>query len=158
MPDLTESTVVIDALPGTVVGVIADFETYPEWAREVQRVEVLSHEGDGWADRVRFEMNAGILKDTYVLDYAWEIGNAGVGSMSWEMVESKALRALSGSYEIVEHDRGTLLTYRLTVVPQVPMLGALRRKAEKMIVATALTALQKRAVQVHTLRQSGESE
>jgi hypothetical protein len=35
MADRTESSIVIDAPPGEVLDVIADFEAYPEWAGEV---------------------------------------------------------------------------------------------------------------------------
>jgi hypothetical protein len=37
------------------------------------------------------------------------------------------------------------VTYRLTVDVKIPMLGLLKRKAEKGIIETALTELKKRA-------------
>ena len=69
MADRTESSIDIAATPGEVLDVIADFESYPEWATEVKKVQVLTEEGDGWADRVQFTLDAGAIKDTYVLDY-----------------------------------------------------------------------------------------
>lgn len=155
MPEVTHATTLIPVPAGAVIAVIADFDAYPCWAREVQSARVLSHEGDGWADRVRFEMDAGVLRDTYVLDYAWDIGRDGCGVVSWDIVESQAVRDLTGSYAVSRDDSGTKVTYRLTVTPQVPMLGALRRKAEQMIISTALTALRDRAIDTHTTDQAG---
>jgi hypothetical protein len=68
MADRTESSIDIDAKPGEVLDVIADFESYPEWATEVKAVTILTEEGDGWADQVQFTLDAGAFKDTYPLD------------------------------------------------------------------------------------------
>src|SRR5665647_3859841 len=68
MANRTESSTVIDAAPGAVLDVIADFDSYPEWAAEVRKVAVLSEDGDGWADLVEFTLDAGAIKDTYVLE------------------------------------------------------------------------------------------
>lgn len=144
MADRTESTVTIDAPPEAVLAVIADFEQYPSWATEVRDVEVLSHEGDGWPDRVRFVLDAGVIKDTYVLDYEWNITESGTGVVSWDLVEATTLRSLQGSYALEEENEGTRVTYRLTVDVAIPMLGMVKRKAERMIVDTALKNLKGR--------------
>lgn len=157
MPDRTESSVPIPAPPPHVVEVVADFPAYASWTREVKEAQVLSTEGDGWPDRVRFELDTGIIKDTYVLDYDWHIAHDGTGTVTWEMVEARTLRDLSGSYTITAAPSGTLVTYRLTLHPKVPMLGALRRKVEQMIVTSALQSLRDRVQQVHPARPEGET-
>ena len=144
MADRTESSIVIEAPPGTVLDVIADFEAYPEWAHEVKRTTVLSEEGDGWADRVEFTLDAGVLKDTYTLDYEWDIADDGTGVVSWSLVKATVLKAMDGSYTLAADRSGTRVTYRLAVDLTIPMLGLLKRKAEKAIVDTALTELKKR--------------
>jgi hypothetical protein len=68
MADRTQSSVDIAAEPGAVLDVIADFERYPEWAEQVQSCTVLSEDGDGWADQVEYVLDAGAVKDTYVLE------------------------------------------------------------------------------------------
>jgi hypothetical protein len=56
------------------------------------------------------------------------------------------LRGLDGSYELTAVKGGaTEVTYRLTVDVKIPMLGLLKRKAEKGIIETALGELKKRA-------------
>ncbi len=144
MADRTESSIGIDAPPGDVLDVIADFSSYPQWATEMKSVEVRSEDGDGWADQVEFTVDAGAIKDTYVLDYEWDVTEDGTGVVSWSLVQAGVLKAMNGSYTLVSHDKGTTVTYRLAVDVKIPMLGMLKRKAEKVIIDTALTELKKR--------------
>jgi len=143
MPSRTESSIHVGAAPGRVLDVIADFPAYPSWATDVKKVTVLSEEGDGWADRVEFVLDAGVIKDTYVLDYSWEVEDDGTGVVSWQLVKATVLRAMNGSYTLAPRKGGTLVTYRLAVDLNIPMLGLLKRKAEKVIVETALEELKK---------------
>ena len=144
MADRTESSIVIDAAPGEVLDVIADFEAYPEWANDVKEVRVLAEEGDGWADQVEFTLDAGAIKDTYVLDYEWDVVEDGTGVVSWALVSAQVLKAMNGSYTLATEGQGTKVTYRLAVDVKIPMIGLLKRKAEKVIIDTALKGLKKR--------------
>ena len=145
MADRTESSIDIAAKPGEVLDVIADFESYPQWATEVKKVQVLTEEGDGWADQVQFTLDAGAIKDTYVLDYEWDVRKNGTGVVSWQLVEASVLKAMNGSYTLAAKGKdGTTVTYRLAVDVKIPMLGMLKRKAEKVIIDTALKELKKR--------------
>ena len=144
MAERTESNTIINAGPGAILDVIADFDSYPEWAGEVKKVAVISEDGDGWANRVEFTLDSGALKDTYVLEYDWDIAEDGTGVISWTLVSSHVLKALSGSYTLEGKDTDTVVTYRLSVDVKIPMLGMLKRKAEKVIIDTALKALKKR--------------
>lgn len=143
MADQTESSVVIDSAPGTVLDVIADFERYPEWAAAVKEVEVLERQSDGRAARVRFTLDAGAVRDTYSLDYTWNFATDGTGELSWKLDQSGVMRAMDGCYQLTGSGGGTQVTYRLAIELRMPMLGMLRRKAEKTIIDTALTELRK---------------
>jgi carbon monoxide dehydrogenase subunit G len=144
MAERTESSIDIDATPGAVLDVIADFDSYPSWAGEVKKVAVLSEDGDGWADQVEFTLDAGAIKDTYVLDYDWDVSEDGTGVVSWSLVSAQVLKAMNGSYTLRGDGDGTTVTYRLAVDVKIPMLGMLKRKAEKVIIDTALKELKKR--------------
>ena len=147
MADRTESSVVVQAAPADVLAVIADFGAYPEWTGAVKQAEVLSKGRGGKAKQVRFVLDAGAIKDTYTLAYTWEVAPTGTGSVSWELVEAETvLKALDGSYTLAGDKAGpTTVTYQLTVDVRIPMLGMLKRKAEKSIISTALQELKKRA-------------
>jgi ribosome-associated toxin RatA of RatAB toxin-antitoxin module len=144
MADRTESSIVVDASPGEVLDVIADFEAYPEWAGEVKAIRVLAEEGDGWADQVEFTLDAGAIKDTYVLDYEWDVVEDGTGIVSWSLVSAQVLKSMDGSYTLAAQGTGTKVTYRLAVDVKIPMIGLLKRKAERRLTDTALKDLKKR--------------
>ncbi|MFI7589465.1 SRPBCC family protein [Spongisporangium articulatum] len=145
MADRTESSIVVAAAPAAVLDVIADFESYPEWTGAVKQVEILEALPDGRGKRVRFALDAGAIRDTYVLDYDWGVDDSGVGALSWTLEESTVLRALNGTYELSDAPGGaTNVRYELSVDLRIPMLGMLRRKAERTIIDTALSELKKR--------------
>jgi len=145
MTDSTSSSVHIAAEPGAVLDVIADFEAYPDWADQVKTVKVLSEDGDGWADQVEYVLDAGAVKDTYVLEYDWDgIAEDGSGAVSWHLVRAGVLKALDGSYTLTGNDGGTQVDYSLAVDVKIPMIGMLKRKAEKVIIDAALKELKKR--------------
>ena len=65
---------------------------------------------------------------------------------SWTLVEATMLKVMDGSYTLTALEDGTTeVVYDLTVDVKVPMLGMLKRKAEKVIIDTALRDLKKRA-------------
>jgi ribosome-associated toxin RatA of RatAB toxin-antitoxin module len=144
MADRTESRITIQARAAAVLDVIADFDAYPEWTGAVKQTETLVTDADGWAEQVRFVLDAGAIKDTYTLGYDWDVDQDGSGTVSWHLVEGQMLKAMEGSYELRSSGDGTDVTYRLAVDLKIPMLGMLRRKAEKVIIETALNELKKR--------------
>jgi ribosome-associated toxin RatA of RatAB toxin-antitoxin module len=141
MAEQTSSSITIAAAPATVMAVIADFESYPAWATGVKETEVLSSNSDGRAEQVRFVLNAPPIKDTYTLDYDW----TGDKQVSWKLVEASVLKALDGQYALTPAGEAqTEVTYRLRVDVAIPMIGMLKRRAEKVIIDTALKGLKQR--------------
>ena len=145
MADTTESSIVILAEPGAVLDVIADVEAYPDWAKEIKSVEILTEEGDGWPDRVTYTMDAGVIKDTYTLDYDWDVDEDGTGKVSWHLVQATVLKTMEGTYTLESTGEGAAAVgYKLVVDLKIPVLGMLKRKAERVIIETALKDLKKR--------------
>lgn len=144
MADRTVSSIVIDAAPDAVLEVIADFEKYPDWTGAVKQVTVLEQLPDGRGSKVRFVLDAGAIRDTYVLQYTWDFAEDGTGTLSWGLIESTVLKALDGAYALTAVDGRTDVRYSLAVDLRIPMLGMLRRKAEKAIIDAALNELKKR--------------
>ncbi|OIV35615.1 cyclase [Mangrovactinospora gilvigrisea] len=141
MVDSTRSSIAIDAAPARVMAVIADVATYPEWAGEVKEAEVLSSHDDGRADRVRFVLEAGPIRDEHVLRYSWD----GERRARWKLESSQVLRALNGAYTLAPgFDGTTQVSYELTVDLKVPLLAIIKRKAEKRIIDQALSGLKRR--------------
>ncbi|GAB2680263.1 SRPBCC family protein [Thalassiella azotivora] len=144
MAERTESSIHVEASPSDVLAVIADLASYPEWAGDVKSVEVLQSRGRR-PSTARFVVDSGPIKDTYVLDYTWPAGRSGEGVVSWTLAEEGSIiTRLDGDYELAADGGGTTVTYRLAVDVRIPMLGMLKRKAEKVIIDTALKELKKR--------------
>jgi ribosome-associated toxin RatA of RatAB toxin-antitoxin module len=137
----TTSSIVISAEPSEVMAVIADFPAYPQWAQGVKKAEPLEEEADGRASQVYFELDASPIKDQYTLAYDWKSDE----SVTWRLVEGRMLKAMDGAYVLRPEGNGaTEVTYRLAVDISIPMIGMLKRKAEKVIIDTALKGLKKR--------------
>jgi len=141
MADLASSTITIEASPEQVLAVIADIDSYPEWTGQIKSAQVVQTDGEGRPAQARFVMDAGVLKDEYTLAYTWD-----ATGVSWELVgKSQVQKSQVGSYRLAPTGSGTEVTYRLAVDISMPMLGMFKRKAEKMIMDTALKELKKRA-------------
>ncbi|MGW0789413.1 SRPBCC family protein [Streptomyces sp. NPDC002911] len=146
MAEHTSSSITIEAAPADVMGVIADFARYPEWTGEVKESEILATDDQGRAEQVRLVLDAGAIKDDHVLAYTWNSPY----EVSWTLVKSQMLRALDGSYALAPLGDGdrTEVTYRLAVDVKIPLLGMIKRKAEKVIIDRALAGLKKRVESV----------
>jgi uncharacterized membrane protein len=140
MAEQSTQSIVIDAPASDVMAVIADFPSYPQWVAAVKKVEVEETGADGRARRVHFVLDAGAVKDDYVLEYVWE----GDRAVSWNLVKGQMQKRQEGSYMLAETDGRTEVTYRITIDLSIPMLGMIKRKAEKVILDTALKELKKR--------------
>ena len=144
MADSTKSSVTIKAAPAEVLDVIADFDGYPEWTGQIKHAEVLAEDEQGWPEQVRMTLDAGVIKDTYTLAYSWNVEEDGTGVVSWQLVKSAILKSLDGVYRLTGAGETTEVTYELSVDLSIPVIGMLRRKAEKTIIETALKGLKKR--------------
>lgn len=141
MAEQTSSSIAISADPAVIMGVIADFDAYPAWVQGMKKVEVVEEGPDGRAEQVHFELEASPIKDSYTLSYDWK----GDQSVTWTLVQGKMLKAMDGTYELDPRSSGsTEVTYTLAVDISIPMIGMLKRKAEKVIIDTALKGLKKR--------------
>jgi hypothetical protein len=142
MADRTSASIVTSAPRGAIMAVIADFGAYPEWATGVRSAEVVEPGPGGLPRRVRFVLDAGLIKDSYVLAYEWD-ADCGV---SWELAEAGTMvTEMSGAYLLADEGSGTRVSYELAVGTRMPMIGMMKRRAEKTIIGTALKGLKNRA-------------
>jgi uncharacterized membrane protein len=140
MADQSTQSIVVDAPAAEVMAVIADFPAYPTWVSAAKRVEVVQTGPDGRARRVHFVLDAGAVKDDYVLDYTWD----GDRRVDWTLVQGQMQKRQDGSYSLAESAGATTVTYSIAIDLSIPMLGLIKRKAEKVILDTALKELKKR--------------
>ncbi len=142
MVDQASSSIGINATPAQIIDVIADFASYPEWAGYIKSAEVVSQDDNGRPEDVHFMLDAGLVKADYTLRYEWDVDDD-EASVKWEL-RSGSLKRNDGSYDIHATDNASEVVYNLAVDLGVPMLGMFKRKAEKVIMDTALTELKRR--------------
>lgn len=144
MADQTTSSILITAGPARVMDVIADFASYPGWAKGVKSATVLSRHEDGRAGEVAFVLDAAPIQDEYTLSYDWDDDS----QVTWSLIRAKMLKAMEGAYILRPRGGSTEVTYRLAVDLSIPMIGMLKRKGERVIIDTALKGLKQQVESV----------
>lgn len=130
----------VDAPPEAVFAAAADFERYPEWAADVKAVQVLARDDDGRPTEVEFRAAAMGRSMTYTLAYDYREAPA---AFSWRLVRGDLVRRLEGTYRFDLDDGGTRVTYELAVDLAIPLPGLVKRRAQSLIVGTALKRLKR---------------
>ena len=130
----------ISAAPHEVYAVIADLDTYPEWADDVVRTEVIERDGD-LPRVVEFEVDARIAMVHYVLEYQHDPPYR----VRWRLLEGELLRRLDGSYRLApDEGTGTNVRYELDTELALPLPAYVQRRAAQAILDTGLEGLRRR--------------
>jgi hypothetical protein len=157
MADYSSRSIAVDAPAARVASVICDFDRYPEWTGAVRSAQVLQRYPDGRARQVRFVLDAGPVRDDYVLAYEYRDDLTRIG---WHLVAPSTMqKAQTGSYDLADNGDGTCtVTYTLEVDLAIPMLGMFRRKAERVIMDTALKELKRQVESLPADPEGGVDE
>lgn len=136
----THSSIVIDSDIDTIMDVIADVEAYPEWISGIERVILEEvYEEDERPASATFYASLSGMKGYYTVEYDWEDSE-----VTWHLTDADFLKDLHGVYTCTPVDEGIEVDYGLEMVLSVPVVGALRRRAEKVVVNSALKGLKRR--------------
>ena len=141
MTDSASERIRIDAPADRCFDVAVDYESYPEWLRDVKEAKILESDSEGRGLRVEYRAAALGKSIRYVLAYDY---SAAPGSFSWQFVEGDMLRRLDGSYTF--ESEGPALTrvqYDLEVELAMPLPGLVKRRAAGLIMGSALKELKK---------------
>lgn len=142
MADQATQRATIAASPERLFEVITDFERYPDWARDLKDVEVLSRDEDLRPVEVRYRAAAMGRSTSYVLRYDYSDAPR---SLSWKLVRGDIMRRLDGAYEFhpVDGDpESAEVVYNLAVELIVPLPTFVKRRAETKIMHNALRELK----------------
>lgn len=143
MAETARQSILIDAPPDRVAEVIRDFPRYPEWVSAMRSARVTGRGDDGLATEVCFVLDVGVFADEYTLRYSY---SEDLGHIEWCLTApSQTQKEQNGSYDIVPGpDGGSMVTYTLSIELSIAMLGMMKRKAQKMIMDSALRDLKRR--------------
>jgi uncharacterized membrane protein len=130
----------VDAPADRCWDVAVDFESYPEWVRDVREAKILERDDEGRGKRVEYRAAALGKSVRYVLDYDYSEAPT---AFSWKFVEGDMLRRLDGTYRFESEGASTRVHYDLSVELAVPLPGLLKRRAAGLIMGSALKELKK---------------
>lgn len=134
MAEQASQTTTIAASPERVWAIAADFERYPEWAKDVKDVVVRARDGEGRPLEVEFRASALGRSTHYTLGYDYSLAPQ---MLSWSLVRGDIMSTVDGTYHFAAtDDGGTEVRYDLTIELVVPLPGFVKRRAEVRILNT----------------------
>jgi len=145
MADQAIERTTVDASPERCLEVVLEFERYPEWAKDVKKVDVLQRDQEGRGTEVTFRTAAMGRSTTYTLAYEYRDDPIRV---EWKLLDGDIMRQLDGAYELAAADGDpdrTEVTYELVVELVIPLPGFVKSRGRSRIMHTALRELKARA-------------
>ena len=140
MTDTASERIRVEAPADRCYDVAVDFESYPEWVRDVKEAKILETDEEGRGKRVEFRAAALGKSIRYMLEYDF---SDAPHSFSWKFVDGDMLRRLDGTYRFEPDGDSTRVHYDLAVELAVPLPGLLKRRAAGLIMGSALKELKK---------------
>jgi uncharacterized membrane protein len=146
MTETASERIRVEAPADRCFDVAIDFESYPEWAKDVKSAKILDTDAEGRGTRVEYRAAALGKSIRYVLEYDYAEAPT---AFSWHFVEGDMLRSLDGTYRFeAEGDTSTRVHYDLAVEIGIPLPGLLKRRAAGLIMGNALKELKKQVERV----------
>ncbi|MFN8024358.1 MAG: SRPBCC family protein [Acidimicrobiales bacterium] len=134
MAEQASQTTTIAASPERVWAIAADFESYPEWAKDVKDVVVRARDGEGRPTEVEFRASALGRSTHYTLGYDY---SQAPDRLAWSLVRGDIMSTIDGAYVFSRlDDGGTEVRYDLVIELVVPLPGFVKRRAEVRILNT----------------------
>ncbi len=142
MAEIATETAQVNASLQKCLDVVTDIQRYPEWISDIKEVRILSTDSEGRPDEVTFRAAAFGRSTNYTLKYDYsELPS----KLRWVQTSGDHTNKLDGSYTFDETDSTTRITYELEAELKIPIPGFIKRRAETLIINSALRDLKARA-------------
>jgi len=120
----------IDAPPAVCFGAAAAIERWTEWARDLDRVEVLERGDHGRPEEARMVADLFGKEFDATLDFHHD---KAPDELRFSLVEARKLATLEGSFRFEPDSRGTRMAYRLHMVLVKPKAARIERMVSRKI-------------------------
>jgi ribosome-associated toxin RatA of RatAB toxin-antitoxin module len=110
-------TVEIDADAAVIMGIVADFERYPEWSDGVKGCWVLARYDDGRPSQLRLDTEVQGIAGTYIQ----AIYYPGANQIQTVMQQGDLFKKQDQLFSVVEVGASSLLTVDIDVEPSMPV-------------------------------------
>ncbi|MFC8178656.1 MULTISPECIES: SRPBCC family protein [Nocardiaceae] len=136
-----DTEVDIAAEPAAVLDVLMDVEGLPAWSPVHKKIEIIDRFDDGKPHHVKMSVSILGINDEQTVEYTWA-----EDKVVWDLVEGSQQKSQHGEYTLTPTDKGTHVTFSLTVDPKMPIPGFLVKKGTKTILAAATEGLRQQVV------------
>jgi len=120
----------IEAAPVVCFSAAADLERWTEWARDLERVDVLERAGNGRPSRARMVADLFGKEFDATVDFHHD---QAPDELRFSLVEARKLAVLEGSFRFELDRGGTLMRYRLRMVLVKPKAARIERMVSRKI-------------------------
>ena len=120
----------IEAAPDVCFSITADLERWTEWARDLERVEVLDRHAAGPPARARMVADLFGKEFDATVDFHHD---KAPDELRFTLVEARKLAALEGAFRFEPTSGGTRMSYRLHMVLVKPKAARIERMVSRKI-------------------------
>lgn len=121
---LVSKTVEVEAEAATILGIVADFEAYPQWNDEVKAVYILARYNDGRPSQLRIDTEIQGQRGTYIQAVYYP----SPAQIQTVMQQGDLFSKQHQMFSVVEMGPSSLLTVDLDVETSIPGVPALMVK------------------------------
>jgi ribosome-associated toxin RatA of RatAB toxin-antitoxin module len=120
----------VGTAPAVCCSAVADVERWPEWASDLERVEVLSRDDEGRPARVRMVADLFGKEFDATVDFHYD---RAPGELRFTLVEARKLASLEGAFGFQPQSSGTRVTYRFGLVLVKPKAPRIERMVSRKV-------------------------
>jgi ribosome-associated toxin RatA of RatAB toxin-antitoxin module len=139
----------VEASPAVCYAAVADLERWTEWARDLERVEVLARDDGGRPSQTRIVADLFGKEFDAIVDFHHD---KAPDELRFTLVEARKLASLEGSFRFEPESGGTHLSYRLRMELVKPKAARIERMVSRKI-DTALCRDLRRHIERNVARR-----
>jgi uncharacterized membrane protein len=139
----------VEAPPAVCFSAAADLERWTEWARDLERVDVLERGDDGRPERVRMVADLFGKEFDATVDFHHD---KAPDELRFSLVEARKLSILEGSFRFEPEPGGTRMSFHLRMVLVKPKAARIERMVSRKI-DTALSRDLRRHIERNVARR-----
>lgn len=143
---LVSKTVEVNADADTILRIVADFETYPEWNPEAKAVYVLARYDDGRPSQLRLDMEIQGQSGTFIQAVYYP----GEGQIQTVLQQGEVFTKQDQLFSVVAMGPSSLLTVDLEVEVSLPVPAVMVKKLINDVLEHLADNLKNRAEQLST--------
>jgi ribosome-associated toxin RatA of RatAB toxin-antitoxin module len=134
-------TVAVAADAAKILAIVADFESYPQWNKEIKGLWILARYDDGRPSQLRLDAAYEAIEDTLIQAVYYPNPN----QIQTVMQQGKLFKKQEQLFSVVETGPTSLLTVDMDVEPSLPVPAPMVKQMVNNVLDYLADNLKKRA-------------